>query len=184
MSLGRKTMGTSQASYWAGMQMFMENQVAPDDPRKEVIYRNFQRNLTDILNTGLKSGAKVILNTVASNLRDCPPFASLAAERLNAGDRTALDQLRESGAAAESEGKFAAAAQYYQNAARLDPTSADLEFRQGIDFLRRLYADGAFHPDSAGMTFAQCQGAFLASKIGIHSEGLGNFYSHWCELTT
>ena len=51
------------------------------------------------------------------------------------------------------------------------------EFRQAIDFLRRLYADGAFHPDSAGMTFAQCQGAFLGGKIGIHSEGLGNFYS-------
>ena len=57
------------------------------------------------------------------------------------------------------------------------------EFRQGIDFLRRLYADGAFHPDSAGMTFAQCQGAFLASKIGIHSEGLGNFYSPTIEGT-
>ena len=57
------------------------------------------------------------------------------------------------------------------------------EFRQGIDFLRRLYTDGAFHPDSAGMTFAQCQGAFLASKIGIHSEGLGNFYSPTIEGT-
>jgi putative aldouronate transport system substrate-binding protein len=51
------------------------------------------------------------------------------------------------------------------------------EFRQATDFLRQLYADGAFHPDSAGMTFAQCQGAFLGGKIGIHSEGLGNFYS-------
>ena len=51
------------------------------------------------------------------------------------------------------------------------------EWRQSIDFLRRLYADGAYHPDSAGMTFAQCQGAFLGGKIGIHSEGLGNFYS-------
>ena len=34
------------------------------------------------------------------------------------------------------------------------------EWRQSIDFLRRLYADGAYHPDSAGMTFAQCQGQF------------------------
>lgn len=51
------------------------------------------------------------------------------------------------------------------------------EFRQGIDFLRRLYADGAFHPDAAGMTFAQCQSAYLGGKLGIHSEGIGNFYS-------
>src|SRR3712207_4100807 len=27
------------------------------------------------------------------------------------------------------------------------------------------------------MTFAQAQGAFLAGKTGIHSEGIGNFYS-------
>ena len=51
------------------------------------------------------------------------------------------------------------------------------EFRQAIDYLRQLYADGAFHPDAAGMTFAQCQGAYLAGKIGIHSEGFGNFVS-------
>jgi putative aldouronate transport system substrate-binding protein len=51
------------------------------------------------------------------------------------------------------------------------------EFKQAIDFLRRLYSDGAFHPDSAGMTFAQCQAAYLGGKIGVHSEGLGNFYS-------
>ena len=57
------------------------------------------------------------------------------------------------------------------------------EFRQGIDFLRTLYADGAFHPDASGMTFAQCQSAFLGGKIGIHSEGLGNFYSPTIEGT-
>ena len=51
------------------------------------------------------------------------------------------------------------------------------EFRQSIDFLRQLFADGAFHPDACGMTFAQCQGAFLGGKIGIHSEGLGNFFT-------
>ncbi len=57
------------------------------------------------------------------------------------------------------------------------------QFRQATDFLRTLYADGAFHPDSSGMTFAQCQAAFLGGKIGIHSEGLGNFYSPTIEGT-
>jgi putative aldouronate transport system substrate-binding protein len=51
------------------------------------------------------------------------------------------------------------------------------EFRQEIEYLRRLYADGAFHPDAAGMTFAQCQSAYLGGKLGVHSEGIGNFYS-------
>lgn len=57
------------------------------------------------------------------------------------------------------------------------------EFRQALDYLRRLYADGAFHPDAAGMTFAQCQSAYLGGKIGCHSEGLGNFYSPTIEGT-
>jgi putative aldouronate transport system substrate-binding protein len=51
------------------------------------------------------------------------------------------------------------------------------EFRQGLDFLRRLFADGAFHPDAGSMTFAQAQNAFIGGKTGLHSEGIGNFYS-------
>jgi putative aldouronate transport system substrate-binding protein len=51
------------------------------------------------------------------------------------------------------------------------------EFRQALDFLRRLFADGAFHPDAGGMTFAQAQAAFIGGKVGLHSEGIGNFYS-------
>jgi putative aldouronate transport system substrate-binding protein len=51
------------------------------------------------------------------------------------------------------------------------------EYRQALEFLRRLYADGAYHPDAGGMTFAQAQNAFIGGKTGIHSEGIGNFYS-------
>ena len=65
------------ATAWGGMQMFLNNQIAPDSPLKENVYRNFEKNLDDILNTGTGSGAKVLLNTVAVNLKDCPPFASL-----------------------------------------------------------------------------------------------------------
>src|SRR5262249_37107487 len=80
MSLGRKMLGGSKDSTWGGMQMFMDNRVAPNEPRKEMIYENFRKNLSDIVRDGLKSGAAVILNTVASNLRDCPPFASVSSQ--------------------------------------------------------------------------------------------------------
>jgi tetratricopeptide (TPR) repeat protein len=46
--------------------------------RKSCI-RTLQRNLRDILRAGRSSGAGIILNTVAVNLKDCPPFASIAA---------------------------------------------------------------------------------------------------------
>ncbi|CAA9580287.1 MAG: ABC transporter, substrate-binding protein (cluster 1, maltose/g3p/polyamine/iron) [uncultured Thermomicrobiales bacterium] len=51
------------------------------------------------------------------------------------------------------------------------------EYRQSLDFQRKLFADGAFHPDAGAMTFAQAQAAYLAGKTGAHSEGIGNFYS-------
>jgi hypothetical protein len=63
----------------------------PDDPRKEIVYRNFQRNLDDILRAGLDSGTKVILNTVAVNLRDCPPLASVSATNLSPANDSATN---------------------------------------------------------------------------------------------
>jgi Flp pilus assembly protein TadD len=78
MTLGRRLHKSKSApAQWGGMQMFLGNQLPPGDPRKEQVYRNFAGNLRDILRAGLDGGAKILLNTVAVNLRDCPPFASL-----------------------------------------------------------------------------------------------------------
>jgi tetratricopeptide (TPR) repeat protein len=79
MALGRHLhKSSSTPAQWGGMEMFLGNQLPPGDPRKERVYRNFEGNLRDIVRAGLRSGAKIALNTVAVNLRDCPPFASIA----------------------------------------------------------------------------------------------------------
>jgi len=39
----------SDRTRWGGMKMFLDNQVAPCDTRKEKVYRYFQSNLQDIL---------------------------------------------------------------------------------------------------------------------------------------
>jgi len=42
LAIGRKFSGTSKfGPAWGGMRMFMKNPIAPGDPRKEVVYRNF-----------------------------------------------------------------------------------------------------------------------------------------------
>ena len=56
--------------------MFLQNQVAADSPRMQRVYANFQSNLLDMVAAARASGAKVILSTVATNLKDCGPFAS------------------------------------------------------------------------------------------------------------
>jgi hypothetical protein len=88
MEAGRKLKGNASGpGVWGGLQMFLGNQLAPNDPRKQVVYKNFQRNLQDILRAGRDAHAAIILNTVAVNLKDCPPFASLHFSGLTPGDR-------------------------------------------------------------------------------------------------
>ncbi len=72
---------------WEGMEMFLKQQVRHDDPRLPKVYANFRANLSDVVNLGVRSGAKVIVSTVAVNLRDCPPFASQHRRALNASER-------------------------------------------------------------------------------------------------
>jgi tetratricopeptide (TPR) repeat protein len=61
---------------WGGMEMFLEHRVQRGDPRLAKMHEQFRENLDEIVRVGYKSGAQVIVGTVAVNLRDCPPFAS------------------------------------------------------------------------------------------------------------
>jgi tetratricopeptide (TPR) repeat protein len=135
-SLGRKFKGgNSDAPAWGGMEMFAGNQLRANDPRKEMVYRNFQKNLQDILKTGLKSGAAILLNTVAVNLKDCPPFASLVNSSLPAADRAQFDKLYAEACSTQAQNDFTEAARKFAQAARLDASVAELQYRWGESLL-------------------------------------------------
>ena len=129
--LSRQLGHSARFTSWGGMEMFLQNQIAPDSPLKETVYRNFQKNLDDIVRAGLGSGAKVLLNTVAVNLKDCPPFASLSNSNLPPADRAQFDALYAEACQQEGQSNFAAAAQRFEQAAKLDPQDAGLQFRWG-----------------------------------------------------
>ena len=63
---------------WGGMKMFLQNQIPPDDARRETVYQNFNSNLRDIVHLGTASGAKIVLSTMSVTLRDSPPFGSMS----------------------------------------------------------------------------------------------------------
>jgi tetratricopeptide (TPR) repeat protein len=129
VAMGRKLRSKSPNSgSWAGMQMFVGNRMPPGDKRKEVVYRSFEQNLEDIMHAGLGSGAKVILNTVAVNLKDCPPFASLASTNLTMADLVLFQRLYASGTLAQGKGQFTVAAGDFEQGANLNPQSPDLQF--------------------------------------------------------
>ena len=135
--------GSSKPAEWRGMEMFLGNQVPPSDPRKEVVYGNFNRNLEDILRAGRNSGAAVLLNTVAVNLKDCPPFGSWPATNLPPAEGALFDTLRKQAAAAGENGNYTEAANQFGEAAGLDPLSANLQYQLGECWLHLTNAAAA-----------------------------------------
>ena len=133
----------AEATAWEGMKMFLHSQIAPDSPLKENVYRSFQKNLDDIMRAGTGSGAKVLLNTVAVNLKDCPPFASLTNGNLSASDRVQFEKLYGEGCRLQNQGDFAGAAQQFEPAAKLDPQFSDLQFHWGECLLAQTNLTGA-----------------------------------------
>jgi len=114
---------------WGGMEMFLDKQVRLTDDAMQTVYSHFEANIEDIRDTALHAGASVIFCTVASNLKDCPPFASLHRPDLTDTERQEWRQIYDEGVALEESGDFAAAADRHAAAARIDNTFADLNFR-------------------------------------------------------
>jgi tetratricopeptide (TPR) repeat protein len=123
--------GGAQLPSWGGMEMFLNNQIPPDSPLRENVYRNFEKNLDDILRAGTGAGARILLNTVAVNLKDCPPFASLSAGNVPPADKLSAESLFKQAGQLESAGDFSAAEQICARAAQLDPRNAGLQFLWG-----------------------------------------------------
>ncbi len=116
---------------WGGMEMFLDNQVRQDDPRMNRVYAHFERNLKDIIETGTRAGARVIVSSVASNLKDSAPFASLHRRDLSQADLDQWMGFYTNGITAEAKRDFTTALGFYTNALHLDDTHADLQFRVG-----------------------------------------------------
>jgi tetratricopeptide (TPR) repeat protein len=131
VDISRRLKGKSSNSSWGGMNMFVGNRLSADDPRKAVVYQNFERNLNDIIKVGLDSGAKILLNTVAVNLKDSPPFASLTNASLTAAQRSQFNQLLAEAEMDEAQSNFAGAAQKFEQVANLDPLFPEAHYRRG-----------------------------------------------------
>jgi len=116
---------------WQGMKMFVNAKTRPTDQNRKRTESQFRANLTDILQTARQAGVPVILCTVASNLKDCAPFASLHAQGLSDPQRRDWDLAYHAAFESESAGKWGEAIRVYQQAAALDGQFAELQFRLG-----------------------------------------------------
>lgn len=120
--------------------MFLNNQVRADSPQLKAAYGNFAANLSDIVAIARKAGAQVLLSTVATNVRDFAPFASLHREGIRPEELQRWDGLVQRGEASEKAGSPADALKAYLAAAEIDSQYAELQFR----IARCLWAIGDF----------------------------------------
>lgn len=128
---------------WRGMAMFLENRVTAGDPRLEGTYESFRINLHDICREANRAGAKVILSTVITNLKDLSPFASVNRLGMPADERKRWDKLYAEGTRFHRDGRHAEALHRYGVAATIDDTFAELHFRMGSCFLTLEQLDRA-----------------------------------------
>ena len=119
----------TQKREWGGMEMFLGKQVAATSPLLQQAYRNFESNLRDTVAVARRSGARVLVSTVATNVRDCAPFASAHREGLTADELRSWSGFFEQGTQLESTRLYADALKAYSSASQIDDQYAELEFR-------------------------------------------------------
>ncbi len=125
---------------WKGMEMFLDKQVRADSPALQRTYANFASNLRDIVEAAQASGARVLLSTVATNLKDSPPFASLHRQGLAPETLREWSSLFQQGIAQENARAFSDALKSYAAAAQIDDQYAEMQFRMA----RCLWALGDY----------------------------------------
>jgi len=116
---------------WGGMETFLGKQIRHDDEQMQYVYSHFRRNLEDIARLSQKAGAKTIFSTIAVNLKDCPPFASMHQPGLSEKQKQQFDGFYQQGISLEKAKDFKSAMDSYLAAATIDDTYAELQFRLG-----------------------------------------------------
>lgn len=118
-------------SEWNGMAMFLDHEVRADDPRMNRVYHHFQENLAEIIATGRRAGAGVVVSTIAVNLKDCAPFASAQLPTLDGSLKSKWQTAYDHAIRVENLGDPRAELQALNEAAQVDDTVAKLHFRRG-----------------------------------------------------
>ena len=131
----------TQKREWGGMEMFLDKQVPASSPLMKLTYENFESNLRDTVEVARASGAHVIVSTVATNLKDCAPFASQHRQGLTPVDLSSWSTLVQQGSDFENEHAYDDALKAYLAARSIDDQYAELEFR----IARTLWKKGDFH---------------------------------------
>jgi tetratricopeptide (TPR) repeat protein len=130
----------TQKREWGGMEMFLDKQIPASSPLMKDTYANFEQNLRETVEIARSSGARVIVSTVATNVKDCAPFASMHRGGLTPGELQSWNSLVQQGAELEGTRSYLEALKAYDAAAKIDDRYAEIEFR----IARTLWMQGDY----------------------------------------
>ena len=156
----------AQAAQWRGMEMMTDRHIAADDPRLEQTYRSFERNLDAILDAAESAGVPAVVSTVATNLQDSPPFASL-----HGRDANDADLHYQLGVTATEAGRAADASRSLSRARDLDL----LRFRADARINETIRAV-AGRRAQRGVVLVDAERAFADASGGVPGDDL--FWEH------
>ena len=117
-----------KADNWNGMAAFMKNRVSANDPRLRITYDHFRENFKDIYQAARRSGAVLVPCTVAVNLRDNPPFASIHRPGMTADHVALFDSSFRDGLSLLEQGSATQATAAFERCLNLDNQYADAHF--------------------------------------------------------
>ena len=121
-----------EAGTFGGVSMFMDNPVRRDDPRLHAVRRRFEQNLRAIIAAATQSGARVLLNTVAVNVTDCPPVISVHNPRLTHAEQAAWQRVYDRGISIVNVKGWERALAYFNQALEVDDQHAELNYWAAI----------------------------------------------------
>lgn len=102
-----------------------------DDPRIERIDELYRRNLAAMLDSARRGGAKVLLSTVATNLRMGDTLQAKHSPRLSTEELARYEQTFAMAKGAQASADYSAAVQLFEQCIVLDPQFAEAHFAKG-----------------------------------------------------
>lgn len=141
-----------KADNWNGMAAFMKNRVSANDPRLRITYDHFRENFKDLYQVARRGGAVLVPCTVAVNLRDSPPFASVHRPGMTADHMASFDSNFRDGLSLLEQGSATQAVMAFERCLNLDDQYADAHFF----YAKSLEVDGA-QPETARRHFLRAR---------------------------
>ncbi|HPO16494.1 MAG TPA: tetratricopeptide repeat protein [Candidatus Hydrogenedentes bacterium] len=148
---GRCFLNNSWLPYTSDMPYFLDHQVTETDPRLFRTYHHFRNNLSDIIESGANQGATVLVSSVATNLRDCAPFASSHKSGLSEQSLARWEDAWKQGIQSIENDQNEAAVSAFREALNIDDQYAELHYRLG----QALYKTGQYEPAYEAFTRAR-----------------------------